>query len=55
MRLLNEVLVDSSGPEACAALCVVAASSARAPTAFYCKAGKDRTGLVAALSLHCCG
>lgn len=53
--LLNEVIVDSSGPEMCAALAVVAASSERTPTAFYCKAGKDRTGLVAALSLHCCG
>ena len=44
-----------AGPEICAALCVVAASSEKTPTAFYCKAGKDRTGLVAALSLHCCG
>lgn len=55
LLLLNEVMVDSSGPEMCAALSVVAASSERTPTAFYCKAGKDRTGLVAALSLHCCG
>lgn len=55
LRLLNEVMVDTSGPEVCAALTVVATSSARRPLAFYCKAGKDRTGLVAALSLHCCG
>ena len=55
LRLLNEVMVDSSGPEVRAALTVVAATSEAAPLAFYCKAGKDRTGLVAALVLHCCG
>lgn len=47
--------LDSSGPELCAALSVVAATTEDTPLAFYCKAGKDRTGLVAALSLHCCG
>jgi len=56
LRLLNEVMVDGSGPEIAAALCVLSASSADdGATAFYCKAGKDRTGLVAALALHCCG
>lgn len=55
LYLLNEVMVDSSGPEINAALSVLAASSDQSPTAFYCKAGKDRTGLVAALTLHCCG
>jgi hypothetical protein len=47
--------LDSAGPELCAALCVVAATTEATPLVFYCKAGKDRTGLVAAFSLHCCG
>ena len=55
LPLLNEVMVDGSGPEIRAALKVIAKSTAAAPTAFYCKAGKDRTGLVAALTLHCAG
>ena len=55
LTLLNEVMVDGSGPEIAAALCVLSASTPDGATAFYCKAGKDRTGLVAALALHCCG
>ena len=43
------------GPEIVAALCVLSASTSDGATAFYCKAGKDRTGLVAALALHCRG
>ena len=55
LRLLNEVMLDTSGPEIRAALGVVAGASETRPCAFYCKAGKDRTGLIAALALHCCG
>ena len=55
LALLNEVMVDGSGPEIRAALTVLGATTSSAATAFYCKAGKDRTGLVAALALHCCG
>ena len=55
LRLLNEVMLDTSGPEIRAALGVVASASPARPCAFYCKVGKDRTGLIAALALHCCG
>jgi protein tyrosine/serine phosphatase len=55
LRLLNEVMLDTSGPEIRAALGVVASASETRPCAFYCKVGKDRTGLIAALALHCCG
>ena len=55
LKLLNEVMLDTSGPEIRAALRVVASASPTRPCAFYCKVGKDRTGLIAALALHCCG
>lgn len=55
LYLLNEVMLDSSGPEIRAALEVMSNVTEDAPLAFYCKAGKDRTGIVAALALHCCG
>ena len=55
LKLLNEVMLDTSGPEIRAALGVVASASPARPCAFYCKVGKDRTGLIAALALHCCG
>ena len=55
LYLLNEVMLDSSGPEIRAALQVMSNVTEDAPLAFYCKAGKDRTGIVAALALHCCG
>ena len=52
--LLNEVMLDSSGPEIRAALQVMSNVTEDAPLAFYCKAGKDRTGIVAALALQRC-
>ena len=55
LKLLNEVMLDTSGPEIRAALRVVASASPARPCAFYCKVGKDRTGLIAALALHCFG
>ena len=55
LRLLNEVMLDTSGPEIRAVLDVLASASPAKPCAFYCKVGKDRTGLIAALALHCCG
>jgi len=68
LPLLNEVMLASSGEEIRAALEVVACAGPGAggtagaagdrgggALAFYCKAGKDRTGVVAALALKCCG
>ena len=66
LPLLNEVMLASSGEEIRAALEVVACVGGRGAAeaagdrgggalAFYCKAGKDRTGVVAALALKCCG
>jgi protein-tyrosine phosphatase len=46
----NKAVVDQGQPEVAAALRVIAAASA-APLLFHCVAGKDRTGLIAALLL----
>jgi protein-tyrosine phosphatase len=46
----NKAVLDQGQPEVAAALRVIAAASA-APLLFHCVAGKDRTGLVAALLL----
>jgi len=56
LPLLYEVLLDTSGPELCAALrTVTECAERREPLLFYCKAGKDRTGLVAMLLLSVMG
>jgi protein tyrosine/serine phosphatase len=34
---------------------IAVAVAAGAPVLLFCRAGKDRTGLVSALVLHCCG
>jgi len=46
-------MLDTSGPEVAAALRVLTYCEGSA--AFFCKVGKDRTGLVAALSLSVAG
>ena len=54
--LLNEIMVDTSGPEILAALDVISTTVTETTAcAFYCKQGKDRTGLVALFVLHVCG
>lgn len=49
-------LFESSDAEIAAALRALLSSAERgAPALFFCRAGKDRTGLVAALVLSVCG
>jgi protein-tyrosine phosphatase len=49
-------MLDSSAPEfAAAARAVATAVAARAPLLFFCRVGKDRTGLLAALILALAG
>jgi len=49
-------MLDSSAPEfAAAARCLLQAASARLPLLFFCRVGKDRTGLFAALVLSLLG
>jgi protein tyrosine/serine phosphatase len=49
-------LLESSDAEIAAALRALLSSAERgAPALFFCRAGKDRTGLVAALVLSVCG
>lgn len=56
LRLLYEILLDSAMPEIAQVLeLVLLALEEGRPIMFFCKAGKDRTGLVAALILTCCG
>ena len=53
---LYACMLDSSGPEFAAALRAVSdAVAARAPLLFFCRVGKDRTGLLAALLLSLAG
>ncbi|MEW5309689.1 MAG: hypothetical protein WDW38_001555 [Sanguina aurantia] len=55
LRLLYEILLDSAMPEIAQVLeLVLLALEGGRPIMFFCKAGKDRTGLVAALILTCC-
>jgi len=50
LPLLNELILDYGGPSIKACLDVLADRSNH-PVAFYCTAGKDRTGLIAMLVL----
>lgn len=53
---LYACMLDSSGPEFATALRAVSdAVAARAPLLFFCRVGKDRTGLLAALLLSLAG
>jgi hypothetical protein len=54
--LLNELVIDASGSELAKVLHIVTdAAEAQQPIAWYCTAGKDRTGLIAMLILHVLG
>ena len=53
VQLLYELILQSAAPEVAAAMRALAA--AHGPTAIFCAAGKDRTGVVTALVLACCG
>ncbi|CAL8468506.1 g8046 [Coccomyxa elongata] len=53
---LYKNILATSGHEICTALELLReASEGGDTTLFFCKIGKDRTGLLAALVLHCCG
>lgn len=52
--MLNELTVDFSGKEIIAVLKLIAEKS-NYPLALYCTAGKDRTGLIAMLTLSILG
>ena len=54
LSLLNELVVDYSGKEIIAVLKLIAEKS-NYPIALYCTAGKDRTGLIAMLTLSVLG
>lgn len=54
LSLLNELVVDYSGKEIIAVLKLMSERS-NYPIALYCTAGKDRTGLVAMLTLSILG
>jgi protein tyrosine/serine phosphatase len=56
LPLVYQILLDSSQAEILRVMeAIVAAAQAQRPQLFFCKLGKDRTGLVAALVLACCG
>lgn len=53
---MYEVVLDSAQADICRALELMThAAQARRPGVIFCKLGKDRTGLMAALVLTCCG
>ncbi|GLC35756.1 hypothetical protein PLESTB_000490800 [Pleodorina starrii] len=56
LPMLYEMLLESSRPEMCRVLEVLlAAAESRHCAMFFCRAGKDRTGLVAAMVLSVAG
>lgn len=54
LSLLNEILLDSGGHEIVAVMKLLATNEDRG-AALYCTAGKDRTGLIVALTLSVLG
>lgn len=54
LSLLNEILLDSSGHEIVAVMKLLSTNEDRR-AALYCTAGKDRTGLIVALTLSVLG
>ena len=54
LSLLNELVIDYSGKEIISVLKLMAEKS-NYPIALYCTAGKDRTGLIAMLTLSILG
>jgi protein tyrosine/serine phosphatase len=56
LLLIYQILVDTSQTDIARALQLITASLERQqPCMFFCKLGKDRTGLIAALVLSACG
>jgi protein tyrosine/serine phosphatase len=56
LEMMYEIMFESSQREIGHVLqLVLDAAEAERPLLFYCAAGKDRTGMVAALLLSCCG
>jgi hypothetical protein len=56
LECLYEIILEEAGPEIAASCHAVLVSLERGrPVLFFCKAGKDRTGLLAALMLLSCG
>ncbi|DBA84394.1 hypothetical protein WJX77_004255 [Trebouxia sp. C0004] len=56
LPMLYEMILETSGPEIkCALEVITEAAEAGEPLLFFCKIGKDRTGVLAALLLSCCG
>eukprot|EP00887_Chlorella_sp_A99_P000979 scaffold5.g979.t1 len=56
LPLVYEIVLETAGADIRRTLeLIMAAAEARRPQLFFCKLGKDRTGVVAALVLSCCG
>eukprot|EP00208_Stichococcus_sp_RCC1054_P000816 CAMPEP_0206136990 /NCGR_PEP_ID=MMETSP1473-20131121/2180_1 /ASSEMBLY_ACC=CAM_ASM_001109 /TAXON_ID=1461547 /ORGANISM="Stichococcus sp, Strain RCC1054" /LENGTH=806 /DNA_ID=CAMNT_0053529859 /DNA_START=294 /DNA_END=2714 /DNA_ORIENTATION=+ len=56
LPLLYEILLDSAASQLCTVLKIITRSAERGqPSLFFCKLGKDRTGITAALVLSACG
>jgi hypothetical protein len=56
LPLVYEIVLDGAQPDLLRAVELVArAAAARQPLLLFCKLGKDRTGVVAALVLAACG
>lgn len=56
LLLIYQILVDTSQTDIARALQLITASlEKQQPCMFFCKLGKDRTGLIAALVLSACG
>eukprot|EP00798_Chlamydomonas_sp_ICE-L_P008168 gene8168-1423_t len=56
LGLLYNIILESARPELCMVMTkiLIALEDSR-PLLFFCKAGKDRTGIIAMLVLSCCG
>lgn len=56
LPLLYEIVLESATNELCTVLRIISRSAERGqPSLFFCKLGKDRTGVTAALILNACG
>lgn len=56
LPMLYEIILEIAGPEIkCALEVITEAAEAGEPLLFFCRVGKDRTGVLAALLLSCCG
>lgn len=54
--MIYKILLDTAAADINRALrIVVSAAESRQPLLIFCKLGKDRTGIMSALILYCCG